>query len=135
EPRGRNVCDRNTVLRGTTMDGDSDRQVLAERLRTTREYLDFSQQDAADRSGMTRAALSAIETGRRKVESIELAALAKTYKCPVGFFIGEEPEDDETVVLLGRTARDLTARDRQEVLRFARFLRSPASARPSTRRP
>ena len=91
------------------MGDEGDRQILAERLRTTREYLDLSQQEAADRSGLSRAALSAIETGRRKIESIELAALARTYKCPVGFFIGEEPEDDETVVLLGRTARDLTA--------------------------
>jgi len=99
--------------------------ILAERLRETREYLGLSQQAVADHIGIARAAISAIESGRRKVEALELEKLAQLYKHPLGYFYGESlPEDEKTVSLLARTAQELNETDRQQVLRFAQFLKN-----------
>ncbi len=104
---------------------DRDREILVGRLKETREYLGLSQEDAAKAAGLSRVVISAIETGRRKVESVELSALAKAYRQPVGFFLesGADEGSDE-IQHLARAARDLTPNDRAELLRFAQYLRT-----------
>jgi len=101
---------------------------IAERLKQTREYLGLSQQIVADYVGIPRAAISAIESGKRKVDTLELEKFSKLYKYPVNYFYGEESEGDEpSVQLLARTAKDLTEKDREQVLRFAQFLKNMSS--------
>jgi len=110
---------------------DSERKQLADKLRETREFLGLSQQEVADAVGptvgLTRLAVSAIETGRRKLESVELAALARVYGQPVSYFLpaGEkdQPEPEE-VKFIARAASTMTPEDRAELLRFAEFLKS-----------
>lgn len=105
---------------------------LASRLRQAREYLGLSQEAVAEHLGIPRASVSAIEAGRRKVSSIELRDLAKLYKRPVTYFLGETPPDEalenETVRALFRTTRNLTDDDKEQVLRFAQFLGSAGEA-------
>ena len=72
---------------------DDDRKTLGERLREAREYLGFSQEEVATFLGVSRSALSLIETGQRKVDALELKKLAGLYKRPVGYFTGEEVEE------------------------------------------
>lgn len=113
---------------------ESRQQRLAERLREAREYLGLSQQFVAEQTGIPRVAISAIENGKRRVEALELEALATLYKYSVTYFLGGALEEPPTVVALARAAKDLTERDREEVLRFAQFLkayggRSPAGTR------
>jgi transcriptional regulator with XRE-family HTH domain len=100
-------------------------QLLATRLREVREYLGLSQQYVADKTGIARSAVSDIERGMRKVDSLELRKLARLYMYPVGYFLGEE-EVDEEVRALARAVTDLTENDRAEVVRFAQFLRYSA---------
>ena len=100
-------------------------QLLATRLREVREYLGLSQQYVADKTGIARSAVSDIERGLRKVDSLELRKLARLYMYPVGYFLGEE-EVDEEVRTLARAVTDLTDDDRAEVVRFAQFLRYSA---------
>jgi transcriptional regulator with XRE-family HTH domain len=100
-------------------------QLLAARLREVREYLGLSQQYVADKTGIARSAVSDIERGVRKVDSLELRKLARLYMYPVGYFFGEE-EADEEVRALARAVTDLTEDDRAEVVRFAQFLRYSA---------
>jgi transcriptional regulator with XRE-family HTH domain len=100
---------------------------LGRRLREEREYLNLSQQYVADKTGSPRSAVSDIERGVRKVDSLELRKLARLYMHPVGFFLGEE-ETGEDVRALARAVTDLTDQDRAEVIRFARFLRHAAEA-------
>ncbi len=102
-----------------------DQEELATRLKETREYLGLSQQFVSDHTGIPRSAVSDIERGERKVEALELRRLARLYRQPVSYFYGrdEGDEDDETVQALARAAADLTAEDREEVLRFANYLR------------
>lgn len=102
-------------------------QQLANRLREVREYLSLSQQFVADKTGIPRSAVSDIERGARKVDSLELRKLARLYMYPVGYFLGEEEAGDD-VRVLARAVTDLTEDDRAEVVRFAQFLRYSADA-------
>ena len=114
-------------------DTEPDRELeqLGARLRESREYLGLSQEFVADKLGVPRASISAMETAKRKVSSLELRDLARLYKQPISHFLAESEsrnEDSQTVRALFRTARSLTEEDRQQLLRFARFLR--AAGRP-----
>lgn len=106
---------------------DEEARVLSARLRDTREYLGLSQQFVAEQTGIPRSAISDIERGVRKVDSLELKRLSKLYRYPVGYFLGEETDaeeaDPEMLQALARAAGELTDADREQVLKFANFLR------------
>lgn len=114
-----------------TPEEEDDAQALARRLRGSREYLGFSQDVVAEHLGIPRASVSALEVGKRKVSSIELRDLARLYRTSVEHLLGEEPENDPVAGALYRTARELTVEDRDQVLRFAKFLREAGMAPPS----
>jgi transcriptional regulator with XRE-family HTH domain len=108
-------------------DNDDDRKTLSGRLREAREYLGFSQEEVATFLGVSRSALSLIETGQRKVDALELKKLAGLYKRPVGYFTGEESEEisfGADVKHLARKVAELSPDDREELGRFADFLRA-----------
>jgi transcriptional regulator with XRE-family HTH domain len=108
-------------------DRDEDRKALGEKLREAREYLGFSQDQVATFLGVPRSALSLIETGQRKVDALELKKLAELYKRPVGFFTGEEAAEvsfGSDVKHLARQVAELSPDDREELGRFAEFLRA-----------
>jgi transcriptional regulator with XRE-family HTH domain len=110
---------------------DADRQALSERLKEAREYVGLKQDDVAKKLGIPRSALSNIEAGSRKVDAIELAQLAKLYQRPVAWFTGEDPngatdKTPEEVAHVARAAASLSQQDRQELARFADFLKSRA---------
>lgn len=114
--------------RGIRVDAEGLR--LAERVRTEREYLNLKQEQVADVLGVSRAAVSAIETGRRKVSGQELKLLAKLFGVSVDRLLGAELEEDETAQALFRTAKKLSDHDRAQVLRFAEFLRNAGPPPP-----
>ena len=110
-------------------DSDAGWRALGERLRTAREYIGYSQAEVARALAVTRPAVTNMEQGRRKVSGLELAALARLYRRPYEYFLGEATEpDDPTVQALFRAARDLSEQDRQQVVQFAEFLRSAGRA-------
>ena len=69
-------------------------QQLAGRLRDAREFMNLSQQFVSDRTGIPRTAISDIERGERKVDSLELKKLARLYRYPVAYFLDEHTEAD-----------------------------------------
>lgn len=103
------------------------RRALGERLKEARRYLGLKQDEVAKYLKIQRTALSEIEAGNRKVEALELNRLAKLYRQPVAYFVGDEdaaaglPID---VAHLARKAADLSQKDRAELGRFAEFLRA-----------
>jgi transcriptional regulator with XRE-family HTH domain len=107
---------------------------LGERLREAREYVGLSQEAVATTLGIPRPSVSGMETGKRKVSTIELQELARLYKRPYSYFLGEEDEEwqqaEESARALFRTAKGLSDRDREQVMRFAEFLRNAGQARP-----
>lgn len=99
---------------------------LGRRLRETREYLGVSQEFVAKETGISRPAISDIERGLRKVDSLELQRFSRLYRYPVTYFLGEDQgvaTDDSTLHALARAAGDLTEQDKAEVLRFAEYLK------------
>ena len=96
---------------------------VGRRLKQVREYLNLSQQVVAATTGVPRSAISDIERGQRKVDSLELRKFARLYSYPVGYFLGEDGSADDSVLALARAVAGLTDQDRDEVLRFAQFLR------------
>lgn len=116
---------------------DEEWQALGARLREIREYLGISQQNVAQATGIPRTAVSDIERGQRKVDSLELRKLSKLYRYPVSYLLGESGVDEEAaapVTALARVFDDLTEQDRQEVVRFAKYLRYSAQVDKSERR-
>jgi transcriptional regulator with XRE-family HTH domain len=109
----------------------SERAALADRLREAREYVGFSQDEVAKKLNIPRSAISLIESGQRRVEALELRALAQLYQRSVGSLTGEvtPAELPEDLAHLARAAAKLTDTDRLELRRFAEFLssRSPAT--------
>lgn len=109
-------------------------RALGERLREAREYVGLSQEAVAKALGIPRPSVSSMESGKRKVSMIELQQLARLYKRQYSYFLGEEDESwreaDETVKALFRATRGLSERDREQVVRFAEFLRNAGPARP-----
>lgn len=104
----------------------TDRVALGARLKEAREYRGFSQGDVARHLGVPRSAISLIESGSRRVDALELRRLAELYKTTMEALTGvnQEGGEPESVRLVARAAADLSPQDRDEVLRFAQFLRS-----------
>jgi transcriptional regulator with XRE-family HTH domain len=108
---------------------EAERRGLGEKLRQAREYVGFSQDEVASFLKLPRTAITNIESGQRGVEAIELKRLAELYRQPVGHFTGEDeasaslPAD---VALLARQAAKLSVKDREELGRFADFLKTRA---------
>jgi transcriptional regulator with XRE-family HTH domain len=102
------------------------RKEMGDRLRTAREYLELSQEEAADAVGMSRSALSLVENGRRKVDAVELARFAEVYGQSIESLSGvaETVPLPENVQALARAAKELSSEDRDELLRFAQFLQT-----------
>lgn len=112
---------------------ETDRQTLGDRLRVAREYVGMKQEEVARYLSIPRSALSNIEAGQRKVDALELTRLAKLYQRPVSWFTGEdvvaEDEFPAEVAHVARAAASLSSQDRQELARFADFLKSRAKAK------
>jgi len=104
--------------------------VLARNIRIEREYLGLSQEDVAAVLNVPRPAISAIENGRRKVSSRELARLAALFGTSSDRLIGATRAEEPSVAALFRTAKALTEHDRAQVLRFAEFLREAGGPPP-----
>ena len=106
---------------------DFERNEIARRLKESREYLELPQDEVARELGVPRTAISLMESGQRKVEALELQKLARLYQRPVGYFTGEETTEaalPPQVAHLARAASKLSIRDRDELTRFAEYLRA-----------
>lgn len=105
----------------------SDEEVqLGQRLREARESLGLAQEDVAEELGIPRASISAIETGKRKVSSIELKRFARLYLKPISDFLqdgGENVASDDISHALLRVSGTLDAEGKRAVLTFAKYLR------------
>lgn len=117
--------------RKDTNEGDEAYASMGARLRRAREFLGVSQEAVAEALGIPRASVSAMESGRRKVSSLELRELARIYKRPIDWFYDGDAEpvvEDETVTALFRATSNLNQEDKEQVLRFAEFLKGAGQA-------
>ena len=105
---------------------------LAARLRDAREYVGLLQEEVARALGIPRASVSTLESGKRRVSSLELRRLARLYRRPVGWLLGEDLEIDPSAPLFRATA-ELSDNDKEQVLRFAEFLAGAGRPGPPSR--
>ena len=101
---------------------------LAQRIRAERQYIGLNQADVAAALGIPRAAVSALETGRRRVSGLELKRLSELFGTSVDRLLGHSAREDATTTALFRAAKNLSDGDKQQVLRFAEFLREAGQA-------
>lgn len=112
------------------MNRDDESSVLAARLKEAREFANLSQGFVAEQTGLSRSAISEIERGQRKVESLELKRLAALYRMPIDYFLRTDDDElagavlDQTTKALARATQEMTEDNRREVLRFALFLQN-----------
>src|SRR3954453_13553585 len=107
----------------------SEQQAVGQRLRSARETLGLTQEDVAGALGIQRTSVIAMEAGKRNVSALELRRLARLYRRSVAWVLGEEPDAElagDNGALYRATA-ELSAEDKEQVLRFAEFL---AAAKP-----
>jgi len=110
---------------------EDDRRRLGDRLREARKYLGLKQEEVATYLKLPRTALTDIEGGQRRVEAIELTRLARLYRQPVAYFTGEDEASASLpidVAHLARQAANLSQQDRDELGRFAEYLRARSRA-------
>lgn len=110
------------------MKNKDEKETLAKRLRESREYLGLSQEYVSQETGISRSAISEIEGGRRKVDSLELKRLSRLYGRPIEYLLGEAEEEvgvgaDAIEGKLRAMTRGLKVEDREEILRFVEYLR------------
>ena len=103
---------------------DETRKEIGSRLKEAREYLGISQEESSKEANIPRSAISLIESGQRKLDSVELCALAKLYQRPVSYFTEEsKPEmTNEEISILARNFSSLSENDKKELMQFAEFL-------------
>lgn len=107
-------------------ESETQREAIAQRLRESREYVGLSQDEVASALGVSRPAISHIESGSRKVEATELHLLARLYRRTVDYLltgIASEPAQPTQLAFLARAVKGLSERDLDEVARFAEFLK------------
>jgi transcriptional regulator with XRE-family HTH domain len=100
---------------------------MGARLREAREYLGYSQEEAAQALGVSRPAITNMESGQRNVQALELGKLARLYGRSVSYLMtgeDEPSESDAKVAFAARALQGLTSSDLDEVLRFAGYLRN-----------
>ena len=95
-------------------------------MKEKRVYLELSQQYVSDKTGIPRSAISDIERGERRVDSLELKKFSKLFGYPVSYFLGVEEEVQDEVHSWARAMTELTDGDREQVMRFAQYLRYSA---------
>jgi len=108
-----------------------ERRRLGDRLKEARKYHGLKQEEVATYLKIPRTALTDIESGQRRVEAIELTRLAKLYRQPVAYFTGEDEASASLpvdVAHLARRVADLSQQDRDELARFAEYLRARSRA-------
>lgn len=109
-------------------------KVVAERLREAREALGFTQEEVSGVLGIPRTSVHAIERGKRNVSAIELRRLSRLYSQSVEWLLGEETVVIAADKALYRATTNLSEDDKAQVLRFAQFLASGATASATTPR-
>lgn len=96
---------------------------LGRRLKAVRESVELTQREVSEKTDIGRSALSDIENGKRRVDSVELEALAELYGVRVSDFFEETVVDTSSIVAKFRSDPDLADDETldEAVRRFVRL--------------
>jgi Zn-dependent peptidase ImmA (M78 family)/DNA-binding XRE family transcriptional regulator len=85
---------------------------LSERLRNARKAAGLSQEEAAAKTGMLQPTISAIEAGKRNVDTLELAKFAEVYGKPIHYFFDLNFKDESKSFIALQESRKFIDSDR-----------------------
>ncbi|MGH9770401.1 MAG: helix-turn-helix domain-containing protein [Candidatus Acidiferrales bacterium] len=94
-----------------------DQAELARRIRDARESCALTQEDAAEKLGVSRSTLSQIELGNRPISSVELESIAQLFGRGIEEFFAAEFSPDEMVAVLFRAQPEASAAGLHEAIR------------------
>lgn len=101
---------------------DEDENLLGRRIRAMRKARRWTQEELADRVGLTTGAISQFETGKAVPRWNNLQKIADAFQCPVSDLVSAEGPSD-LVALIGEI-EDLSPDMRQQVSDYVAFLQS-----------
>ncbi len=107
------------------------RRELATRIAEARERAGVSQLEVAERLDLPRSAISKMENGEQRVESLVLAAMARLYGVPIDSLLADGDEvkaarDELPAEALLRSAGDVAPEDREVLDEFLEMCRDYA---------
>lgn len=94
---------------------------LANRLRNARKAAGLSQEEAATKMGIPQPSISAMESGKRNVDTLELVKLAELYRRPVDYFLNSEFKDESRSFAPMLAAKEVLDSDRAVLDDFRMF--------------
>ncbi len=111
------------------------RRELAERIARARERAGVSQLEVAERLGLPRSAISKMENGEQRVESLVLAAMSRLYGVPVSSLLADDEvvHDELPAEALLRSAGNVAPEDREVLDEFLGMCRDYAELKRAVR--
>jgi Zn-dependent peptidase ImmA (M78 family)/transcriptional regulator with XRE-family HTH domain len=94
---------------------------LANRLRNARKTAGLSQEEAATKTGIPQPSISAMESGKRNVDTLELVKFAELYKRPVEYFLSPNFRDESKSFSPILAAKEILDSDRAILDDFRMF--------------
>jgi len=113
------------------------RRELAERIARARERAGVNQLEVAERLGLPRSAISKMENGEQRVESLVLASMARLYGVPVASLLADDEvevaRDEMPAEALLRSAGNVAPKDREVLDEFLEMCRDYAELKRAVR--
>jgi transcriptional regulator with XRE-family HTH domain len=98
---------------------------VGQKLKEEREYRGFSEQEIAEYLSTSQTEIEEIENGQKKIDSERLGRLAELYDVSVSQLRGDQNTgSDEAVKIATRSNHELSETDKNEINRFAEFLKA-----------
>lgn len=98
--------------------------MFGEKLKALRKSTDMTQQQIADKLGVTRAAYSHFENGRNEPDSETIVKLAKIFEVSTDYLLGHtDSQKDPNLLVATHVDDDLTEEQKKEVQDFIKFIK------------
>lgn len=104
-------------------DKDALFKLIGERIRKAREAKGYKQDVLGELAGQSAVTISRWESATRRPSVDDLIVLADALEKPITYFTEATPPEEDAVVQLARTARQLDDQDVRELQEYADFRR------------
>ncbi|TGL18567.1 XRE family transcriptional regulator [Leptospira bourretii] len=99
-------------------------RIFLERVKLAREYAGLSQEQVSKMLGISRPAVSDIESGKRKVDTNELVLMCEIFNVNSSWLLGEkEDQKDSKLSLAARELSKLQQKDIDKILNLIKSLK------------